>query len=690
MKALTLEHARARPRPQTERAQILRACARGQHTAGGECEACRQGRHTAPPIVHEVLRSPGRPLDPSARAFMETRFGHDFRAVRAHSDATAARSAEAIQAQAYTVGDRIAFGPGHDETRGRAGLQLLAHELAHVVQQGPAPPTFPDALGIGDPGDPLESSAERVALDVLGGDPQPLAASQAARGPLVRRQVTLGPGAPQVSDLLDLGPGEDLTEKNPRIAAMATKIQGFLRTNPDGKAGVLAFWTSEAPQGPGAPLFVDIAQKTQEARARASSVVAALVKLGVPAKAISSSTPDLGELGQPRTSDGHVVIDLVRPMPTRLPIITPGPVTPFEGVVLDLGEGADLTGKNPRIGEAAQAMPSVENAAGGRVQILAYLRDESGTQELPGWAKKRETAQGRAFTVRNALIERGVRIPIDPDVRPVAAGDKRIGHVIISFIKGPPKPPESAKLPDIGLEKITKHSLKTRWVEVTVTIPKSLDVKGNFIRGQPGLSVSVKGEITKLSDLISPPPTPTVTATGFTQPLPGTPVKISLTASLNMKTYSLDATASVDVGARNVAGGLSVTFLSDGCQMIVPSSTIKDINDAGKKLQDAVNGYTMSPDTAPVPAATQPIPSAAPTQPPPAPPAAVSRILDVVQAMDTIYQAMDTIEKAKETCKKPKLKVGPQVTVPFGPAREPTSDDPARPTIGLGATYYFD
>ena len=57
-----------------------------------------------PSIVHEVLRSPGQPLDATTRGFMEPRFGYDFRAVRVHTDSQAAESARAVNALAYTVG----------------------------------------------------------------------------------------------------------------------------------------------------------------------------------------------------------------------------------------------------------------------------------------------------------------------------------------------------------------------------------------------------------------------------------------------------------------------------------------------------------------------------------------------------------------------------------------------------------
>lgn len=89
----------------------------------------------APGIVHDVLRSPGQPLEASTRTLMESRFGHDFSRVRVHADTQAAESARAVNAQAYTVGSQIVFGAGQYAPVMSEGRQLLAHELAHVVQQ---------------------------------------------------------------------------------------------------------------------------------------------------------------------------------------------------------------------------------------------------------------------------------------------------------------------------------------------------------------------------------------------------------------------------------------------------------------------------------------------------------------------------------------------------------------------------
>jgi Domain of unknown function (DUF4157) len=123
---------------------LRRACECG---GTGQCAECqkndlRRKRYSferpgmAPPIVHEVLRSPGQPLDPATRAFMEPRFGHDLSHVRVHTDSRAAQSAEAVAARAYTVGQNIVFAAGTYAPNTDTGRRLLAHELTHTFQQG--------------------------------------------------------------------------------------------------------------------------------------------------------------------------------------------------------------------------------------------------------------------------------------------------------------------------------------------------------------------------------------------------------------------------------------------------------------------------------------------------------------------------------------------------------------------------
>jgi hypothetical protein len=91
--------------------------------------------NTAPPDVDEVMRSPGRPLDAETRAFMEPRCGRDLSLVQVHSDAAAEQSARNLRASAYTVGHHIVFGRGRFTPRTPQGQRLIAHELAHVLQQ---------------------------------------------------------------------------------------------------------------------------------------------------------------------------------------------------------------------------------------------------------------------------------------------------------------------------------------------------------------------------------------------------------------------------------------------------------------------------------------------------------------------------------------------------------------------------
>ena len=95
---------------------------------------------------------------------MESRFGHDFSQVRVHTDAKAAQSARAVDARAYTVGRDVVFSEGHYTPHLRQGSKLLAHELAHVIQQergGPPPVLSSNA--------PHERAADHAANAAMSG-----------------------------------------------------------------------------------------------------------------------------------------------------------------------------------------------------------------------------------------------------------------------------------------------------------------------------------------------------------------------------------------------------------------------------------------------------------------------------------------------------------------------------------------
>ena len=182
------------------RAGVLqRACACGKHAEGGECASCKKKRvalqrtaiqqeapDLAPPIVHEVLRSPGQPLDPAARSILEPRFEQDFSRVRVHTDARAAESAQAVQALAYTVGSHVVFGSAQYTPRTPEGQKLITHEMAHVVQQGMGMGSLPAQIAVGPVNDAYEQHADRAA-----GSMKPFHTAQAAP-PTLQRQTTPG------------------------------------------------------------------------------------------------------------------------------------------------------------------------------------------------------------------------------------------------------------------------------------------------------------------------------------------------------------------------------------------------------------------------------------------------------------------------------------------------------------------
>jgi outer membrane protein OmpA-like peptidoglycan-associated protein len=151
------------------------------------CESCRQederqlqpkseagelGGFEAPPIVDEVLRSPGQPLDAAAEP-LAARLGVDARNVSVHVDSEAARSAKAVQALAYTVGSSIVFGAGQYRPHAADGQRLIAHELAHVAQQAGGAARAQRAtagpLEVSRPDDPAEREADVAADEAVRG-----------------------------------------------------------------------------------------------------------------------------------------------------------------------------------------------------------------------------------------------------------------------------------------------------------------------------------------------------------------------------------------------------------------------------------------------------------------------------------------------------------------------------------------
>lgn len=194
--------------------------------AGGEAHAAG---------VHEVLRSPGAPLDRGTRAFMEARFGRDFGGVRVHHDARAAESARALGALAYTVGQHVVFGSGRYAPHAPGGRWLLAHELVHTVQQGSAPVDGP--LPLESPRSGAEAEASSLA-DALAGPGAPRVASPriaAGHAAAIRRRAE-GACVQRAVGTLCQPPG--FWMGTPQAAAFGFIAEKLIEADYTGKMGV--------------------------------------------------------------------------------------------------------------------------------------------------------------------------------------------------------------------------------------------------------------------------------------------------------------------------------------------------------------------------------------------------------------------------------------------------------------------
>ena len=507
----------------------------------------------APPIVHEVLQEPGQPLDASSRAFFEPRFGRDFSHVRVHTDAAAAASAQAVGAHAYTVGSRIVLTAGRAPSSA-TGRHLLAHELAHVVQQN--------------------SGHGQISL-------------------VLRRQPAAEAAAP---DQLDLGADEDLSEKNPRLASFAAAARQSLSASPKAIISVGALWSSKSAFAPGAAQTPD--QLREAARRRAESVRSALARLGVPAASLSVVTPDLNESGVPQGSEGHIRLTILGTpfvLPPPLPIPLGGPVAPSPLPSIDIDKDTDLSEANSRLIEKLkwELLPRMRDP-GGTAGIVIYVGQDEIDPKVT--QQNQAAADARLMKVRETMTSIGIdRLDISTDLKVVPKADPRAGRITIMF------KPKSDKPEDAGfdLEKFTTFQvqapsftlvvkvpksieLKAKWVEGKFSIPKGASVKFKPVRGLPGVEISLAGALA----------------------LGAAPAKFSLSAAINFKGFKIEASSEANLSTRTLTSGLYVTLIEEGHKYQVPSSVWDDLNKAGAQLQKAVNALM---GVANPPAATKPV-----------------------------------------------------------------------------------
>jgi outer membrane protein OmpA-like peptidoglycan-associated protein len=203
----------------------------------------------------------GKAIEPATRRTMESRFGEDFSSVRVHTEADAAAAADLSGAQAMTVGDDIAFGPGRYAPATAAGDVLLDHELGHVQKERHG---APPAVRLQPKGQPV----------VPGSSAEP------------ERKLHLDPDIGKLSlglstlDEFDFNESTLKPAHQAKIADVAAKLTMLLAKMPGSRITV----SGHADLVGGEDVNLRVGQR------RADAVERALVEAGVPAVSIHSSS----------------------------------------------------------------------------------------------------------------------------------------------------------------------------------------------------------------------------------------------------------------------------------------------------------------------------------------------------------------------------------------------------------------
>lgn len=258
-----------------------------------------------PVSLAQPRRGAGQSLDPATRAFMESRFGHDFSGVRLHTDTPAAASAKAVRARAYTVGRDIVFAAGAYAPATAGGRRLLAHELTHVVQQSRAGSEAGWEMR-------AESAAGAVASGLV------VSPTQVGSAPLgLHRAGENGEKTPSIlsgmtqSSLLGFDP-HSATLKNhhpAQITMLAATLRLLLSTNSMSTITVIGY--ADLADGEG---------RIQIARQRAETVRDVLARLGIPAWRMYIAAIDTADS---RRVDVHCEQALLPPVPPLFPDAPP-------------------------------------------------------------------------------------------------------------------------------------------------------------------------------------------------------------------------------------------------------------------------------------------------------------------------------------------------------------------------------
>lgn len=320
-------------------------------TAGLAGAPDKGASHFAPALAapRSVLnsRSGGEALEPTVRSAFEAQFGHDFGAVRVHHDLAAEQQAAAHHGAAYTLGSDIVFGARRYQPHNAAGRLLLAHELAHVVQQS--------QRGIANAAEARADAAagqvvqgRRVSPRLLGGAPIALQAkpddAPAILPPLISLNQTLAS--------VELDAGEAATKDDPKLMQIADSYKANAGSGSAARVHLSAYLTASAQN--------DSEQEATERGklgARMRAIRDALKALGVTEDAIDlSPATAYSTSAHGQISIGVRTRTALNPLLTP-PLPAPGVAPPAGAPGTQGGSGLPSLDLNLKFGPVAVSLP---------------------------------------------------------------------------------------------------------------------------------------------------------------------------------------------------------------------------------------------------------------------------------------------------------------------------------------------
>jgi hypothetical protein len=208
----------------TARAVVSMAAPAPAVTPGAGIQRTGVDPTSAGPSVTSAIAeagSSGAPLPAKVRSYMEPRFRANFGAVRIHTGDKAASLSRQLNARAFATGNQIFFGKGEFQPDTPAGLELIAHELTHTIQQGAAiqrkeagpavsvsAPRQIQRLGISDALDYFAGKANhipgfRMFTIILGLNPINMSRVERSAANILRAVVEFLPGGALITQALD-------------------------------------------------------------------------------------------------------------------------------------------------------------------------------------------------------------------------------------------------------------------------------------------------------------------------------------------------------------------------------------------------------------------------------------------------------------------------------------------------------